>query len=47
MNLSKLKRWSALLKRVIVKQQAKSEQTYPAFTSMKRWRTLIYRMITK
>ena len=29
MNLSKYKRWRALLHRVIVKQQAKREQTYP------------------
>ena len=30
MNLSNYKRWEVLLHRVIAKQQAKREQTYPA-----------------
>ena len=30
MNLSKYKRWRALLHRVIAKQQSKREQTHPA-----------------
>ena len=29
MNLSKYKRWKALLHKVLAKQQAKREQTYP------------------
>ena len=32
MNLSKYKRWRALLYTVIVKQQGKVEQTHPVFT---------------
>ena len=31
MNLSKYKRWRVLSHRVIVKQQAKREQTHPVF----------------
>ena len=39
MNLSKYKRWRALLHRVIAKQQGKVEQTHPVFTrSGKVWK---------
>ena len=51
MNLSKHKRWRVVLPRVIAKQQAEKEQTYPvclhAVNNCEMWRTLIHRMITK
>ena len=51
MNLSKYKRWRALLHRVIAKQQGEIEQTHPvclhAAGKYKKWRISIHKMITK
>ena len=50
MNLSKHKRWRALLHRVIAKQQKKNRLilcVYIQWKSMQSWRMLIHRMITK
>ena len=51
MNLSKYKRWRALLHRVIAKQQGEIEQTHPvclhAADKYKKWRISIHKMITK
>ena len=51
MNLSKYKRWRALLPKVIAKQQAKRDQTHPmcliAVKKYQNCRALIHRMITK